>query len=778
MLWLYLLLMTLAASQLLFRTQLQMDMSAFMPKARDQVQQMLLQQLEQGPAARLWMLALTNAPAEVLADISGKLAHKAAESPLVTQVLNGSMLLDEVTRHRLSEYRYLLSDRMNSDSFSQQGLAQMFSELLQVLRSPLSTFSTQLSQSDPGGEYLHILRSIGAMGSAPALKHDVWFNETGDQALLLLQSRASGTDLDAQLELRRQLLLWMHQLSKDDVVAQAVVLNMGGVPLISLETREHIRQTSQRLSVLATLFMLAFMFFVYRQPRKLLLTALPLLSGVLMGAACVSWWFAGIHGITLAFGITLLGVAVDYPVHLLSHQRIKERLEQTAQRIWPTLALSVLSTVLGFSVMLWTDFPGLAQLGLFSVCGLLTAVLVTRYLLPVLAASVPVSYDSVDKAISAASASLSRAGWASGKTRLLLVFALTLVMAWIVQGKDFWSTDIQALSPVPADVRLADQQMRQAMGAPEPAYVMLLSADSVQQLLMKQEQMQPLLAEAVAQKTIRGADYAARVLPSEQSQLQRRSWIPQREKLTADLDAALKNLPFKADSFIPFAKALQHSRQLPPVAPEVLEGSVLGMRFSSLLQHTEQGVNGVIQLVGVRDISALADLLQVSLRDDLWLLNIPGATSELVDQFRQEVMGKALLALMLIGLLVVLWLRDLARWLRVMTPVLLSVAVSVTVVLATGTSLNLFHLVSLLLVAGIGLDYALFFSRAQTGSDDWRQTARALTVCCISTVVVFSLLAASDIPVLQAIGLTVASGSLAAFTLSWLIATSFRHAPE
>lgn len=279
-----------------------------------------------------------------------------------------------------------------------------------------------------------------------------------------------------------------------------------------------------------------------------------------------------------------------------------------------------------------------------------------------------------------------------------------------------------------------------------------------------------MLSEAVTMGVMQGAEYAARILPSEKLQLQRRTWIPQQDDLVTDLDTTLKNLPFNSGSFKSFVDALQHSRQLPPMTPELLGNSALGMYFNSLLQQTEHhGVNGLIQLFGVRDAGALADLLQVSSRSDLWLLDIPGATSQLVDQFREEVTGKAALALILIGVLAALWLRTPVRWLKVMVPVLLSVAVSVTVVLATGAGLNLFNLVSLLLVAGIALDYALFFSRAHEGLDERYQTAYALAVCCLSTVVVFSLLATSGVPVLNAIGLTVASGALAAFGLSWLI---------
>ena len=152
--------MVLAGWQLTLRTDLQTDMSAFMPAGEDQVQQLLLRQLEQGPAARLWMVALTNGPAESLAELARELMQKAGESPLVEHVVSGNMVLDEPTRSLLSEYRYLLSDRISPSSFTQAGLRQMLGELLEVLRSPLSTFSKSEAEKDPGGEFLHLLNTF------------------------------------------------------------------------------------------------------------------------------------------------------------------------------------------------------------------------------------------------------------------------------------------------------------------------------------------------------------------------------------------------------------------------------------------------------------------------------------------------------------------------------------------------------------------------------------------------------------------------------------------
>jgi len=92
-------------------------------------------------------------------------------------------------------------------------------------------------------------------------------------------------------------------------------------------------------------------------------------------------------------------------------------------------------------------------------------------------------------------------------------------------------------------------------------------------------------------------------------------------------------------------------------------------------------------------------------------------------------------------------------------PVYAAIAMTVACLLAFGEGLSLFHLVSLLLVLGVGLNYALFFNRAELGSESERETSLALSVCFLTTLSAFGCLSTSRIPVLSAIGLTVSIGS-------------------
>ena len=114
-------------------------------------------------------------------------------------------------------------------------------------------------------------------------------------------------------------------------------------------------------------------------------------------------------------------------------------------------------------------------------------------------------------------------------------------------------------------------------------------------------------------------------------------------------------------------------------------------------------------------------------------------------------------------------LRNRARVLRVLAPMAVTTLVVVAALQAAGISLTLFHLIALILVAGLGLDYALFFEHAADDAKEQRRTLHAVLVCSLSTLLVFALLATSSLPVLRAIGLPVAIGVCSNFFLALLL---------
>jgi len=233
------------------------------------------------------------------------------------------------------------------------------------------------------------------------------------------------------------------------------------------------------------------------------------------------------------------------------------------------------------------------------------------------------------------------------------------------------------------------------------------------------------------------------------------------------LSEAVATTPFKPGIFEPFLADVAHARQLPALGPSDLAGSPLETRVGSLLLDRGDHWTGLVTLAGVKDAAALAQV--AALEPGTTLLDLKQASEDLVARQRERILWCLAVSAVLLTIVVFVALRDASRVRRVLAPMALTTLVLVALFHAGGVSLSLFHLIALVLAAGLGLDYALFFERAAEDPAEQRRTLHAVIVCSMSTFLVFALLALSTLPVLRAIGITVAAGVVSNFVLALLL---------
>ena len=302
-------------------------------------------------------------------------------------------------------------------------------------------------------------------------------------------------------------------------------------------------------------------------------------------------------------------------------------------------------------------------------------------------------------------------------------------------------------------------------------YVLVLEGADVEHVLRASERLQPALHQLRAEGAISGHDLAARYLPSAQRQRQRQARLPDAAALRTALQAAVAATPLRGDVFAPFLADVETARRAAPLTLRDLDGTPLAASVSGLLLQRPGHATALVSLAGLRDPAAVAAVAQ---RHGALLLDLKQASESLVVEYRQRVLWALALAALLLAATVWLALRSPRRVLRVLLPMALSTLLVVAVLRACGIELTLFHLVALILAAGLGLDYALFFEHAGDDRQEQLRTLHAVIVCSLMTLLVFSLLALSSIPVLRAIGSTVALGVVCNFVLGLLLA---RH-PE
>jgi len=354
-----------------------------------------------------------------------------------------------------------------------------------------------------------------------------------------------------------------------------------------------------------------------------------------------------------------------------------------------------------------------------------------------------------------------------------LLTAIALVVLWRAPGP-MWENDLAALTPVPEDLLLRDAKLRGELGAPDVRYLLVLRAADADGVLVLSESLEPKLDALVKSGALDAVELPSRYLPSLATQRARQAKLPDRERLSAALGEAENDLPFRSDLFAPFLDDVETARRLPPLTADDFTRSPLGTRLASMLVHRSDGALGLATLSGVHDAAAL-EAFTASTQGGARLLDLKGASESLVVAYRERILRALGIALILLALTVVVALRSVRRAWHVIAPMSLATLLVLVVERASGISLSLFHLVALTLAAGLGLHYALFFERPVADVAEARRTLHATLVCIASALLVFGMQAWSSLPVLRAIGLTVALGVGFHFCLSILMARRRSH---
>lgn len=742
------------------------DLSFFLPDhAPTPAAELLADRLRDGPASGLILVALsppegTKPDTAALALASDSLVRRFEDSGLFRLVANGRPSLPQADIDLLMRYRYLLAPDLDPADFSIQGLRRSLEQGLRALGGSTGMLVKRTLPADPTNRMLTIAEQwMGAKG--PQRIDGVWFSRDGAQALLMVRTKAAGFDLAAQ-----KAVLERMQADFAPLAATGLRMDLTGPSVYAVAASRDIQDESWKLSLTASILVSAILLAAFRSLPMLLVTALPLTTGMVMATIAVQLIYGSVHGITLTFGTTLIGVAEDYPIHLIAHMRRGVAPRATMGEIWPTLRTGVLTTAAGYLAMTFSSFPGLGQLGTFSIVGLLTAAAVTRWVVPGL---LPASLarprkDHWGRWLDAADTSrLLRAPMAA-----LLIVSL----GWFaLHPGSLWEHDLGKVSPLPEAGKMLDRKLRAEMGAPDVRQLLVIQGGSAEEVLRRSEALAPGLDAQVRDGVMTTYDMAARTLPSEQRQRERQGILPAPDALRANLEQAQAGLPFQTALFAPFLRDVEAARNAKPLGFEEFRASGLGWRVDFLLSEKNGVWSGLILPSGVNDAAALARWAEA--QPGLLYLDLKEESEKLVAGYRAEAMtwlswgALAVLASLFLGL------RRPRLVLRVAFPIAVSVLLTAALLTLFGIRLSLFHLVSLLLVAGVGLDYALFFNQPFHDREERERTMRAMLICTMTTVTVFAVMACSSLPVLNSIGSTVALGNI----LCLIMTCAFAHRP-
>ena len=761
----------LACSAVVATTRFTADMSAFLPAAPTAAQQLLVDQLRHGPVARLLLLALEGPPetAGERARLSQELVERLRDAPGFASVTNGATPPDSGDQALLFEHRYLLGDAVEAGRFTPAGLREAIGHSLQELSSPLGMALKELLPRDPTGETLRLVERLEP-AAMPDSADGAWSSADRTRALILVQLQEDGTELDAQQAALATVEGEFGVLRES--LGSTARLQITGAARFAVESRSRIQADVERLSAIGTLLIVLLLGLVYRSPRLLLLGLVPVATGALASISAVSLVFGHVHGITLGFGIALIGEAIDYAIYVF--------IQGNHQRLWRTVRLGVLTSLIGFSTLLFSGFPGLAQLGLFAVTGVLTASVVTWGLLgPMFVhTSVPVP-AWLARGLPALIERLRRLRWLPAAAAAAAV-AVALVVA---TQRPLQAPSLEALSPVSEASKSLDASLRSDLKAPDMRYVVAVTTTDPDRALAGANRAAQVLQPLVDQGILAGFESPSRLLPDIDTQRRRQEGLPDREALQRAVAAATAGTPLRPEKLAPFIDDVERSRDLAPLRIADVAGTALGMGLDSMMVSGDGRSSAIIALLApdtgpdpqvVDAAQVRAALERYDGPGSIHLVDIRQETDSLYAGYLHEAIGLSLagMALILLVTAVATRLRP-QRMVRVALPIGAALACVIAGLALAGVGLTILHLVGLLLTVAVGSNYTFFFIDEEK---DTPRTLASLAVANATTIIGFGILGFASVPVLNAIGMTVGPGALLCLIFAAMLSAPRRQA--
>jgi predicted exporter len=505
-------------------------------------------------------------------------------------------------------------------------------EDLNALMFPSGSLLSQNIERDPLGLFAPVLEKLqqSQQESRFEMYDGYIFTSDMSRAIVMLSSPFGSSETDMNARLISLLDKGIERMQTDYADVKAHVI---GGPQIAVGNARQIMHDSILAITLASVLILALLFYAFRRFRDIVLIALSVAWGWLFALGCIAWVHDSVSMIVIGISSVIIGIAVNYPLHLISHVRHQPDIRQALREITTPLLVGNITTVGAFLALVPLKSVALRDLGLFASFLLVGTILFVLVWLPKMASSSPLrggrvgSSDLLDRL---ASVQIERKKWV-----VVVVAVLTLVFAYFSLSTEF-DSDVSNINYMTAeqkaDMESLDPSRPPLKGEESLLSVFLLSsASDFDEALVRSEARQFTIDSLKNAGLIVSHQGVSRFLPSKTEQAERirrwNEWLDEHPQFLNDLNAAAPKYGFAEEAFSDFADII-HSEYTPhsfdyflPLTSGAFAGNVSqaagGSTIAEVLTVRKEDVQKVkAVLPDAFDIVSLNSAVADSLSDD------------------------------------------------------------------------------------------------------------------------------------------------------------------
>jgi predicted exporter len=448
---------------------------------------------------------------------------------------------------------------------------------------------------------------------------------------------------------------------------------------------------------------------------------------------------------------------VDYPIHALVHGQSVHQTSptQAVAQIFPSMLLGGATTLIGYFALGLSGYPGFEQVAVYAGVGIAVALLLTRWVLPpFIHANLPTPV-TIRPALRWLNIAQQYRGY------LLTGIAAALVVSVLALPSLHWMQDLQQLTPEMDELKAKDAQIRSRLVSVEPGRFVLISADNTEQALQRLEQIYPQLDKLKAQGDLK--DYFG-LYPWLLSQQQQHDNARQLQQVLNPVNREhwQQSLLSEGLSVAYLGKLNYPSKQTLNI--EQVFATPLGHVLEQQLIHSDKHT---LTMIWLAEHNALALQKTFTNHPFAHYISQRDMLNDMAISYQSKAVSLLLLGLLFIVALLTWRYKNLWHALETLAPAVLAAIFVLAGCALAGVAISFLHLVGLLLIVSIGVDYGIFYR--ENRSHNLPLTYQAMATSMLTSSLAFACLLLAETTVLKILAQVVATGVVLGFLLCPLL---------
>lgn len=529
-------------------------------------------------------------------------------------------------------------------------------------------------------------------------------HENGKNLLLLITPNSNYSDAANQANFAEFLNSTVEELNQDNEVKASLF----GSLLYSVANANQIKQDILFTVGIAVFILLGILIFFYRKIYIPLVLFLPTLIGGIFALAFIYVLNGEVSLISLGIGAILLGISLDYSLHILTHYRNQTNVKSLYKTITQPVLISCFTTAIAFFCLLFLNTEALADLGLFAGLSVIGSAMVALLIIPHL-------YRKKDSVLPTQTF-LDRLGaYEFSKNKLLLgSLGLAFLVGLFFMHKVEFNNDLAQLNYQPEALVVAEKQL-QALEEGENKTLYLASYGStLNDALLTNQMLYKKLQKAKENEAITSFSSIGGVVLSTQEQQERiENWknfwsVAKREKLLQHIVTTSDSLGLKKNAFQGFET--------------LLEKDFKTLNLQDYQQVSNLFIDDFIQRSSEENLVTITSSIKVPQR----------ISADVIEKFNQEegvlaidrkAMNESFLGslkddfneLLLYSFIAVFFIliisfRNLKLTFLTLIPIAITWVLALFIMYILGIQFNVLNIIISTFIFGLGVDYSIFIT--------------------------------------------------------------------